>query len=633
MTEPSKGFDSTNIENTDVSRYQDNKPQPKKEDATVHEVAKEHLSVPAEETKQEHLIKPQEKKPSSETVETVKKRVLPESSEPPTTSFSQVQNTPKELQHIVETSLIPTIPLPQMSKKVFSIDERMKDLGVTGLSIGVINNGKVEWVKGYGELSERDLLSQIGSISKTFTSLTLLSLIEQCRTTALQKQPSGFVDGKRIDLDTDVREILGEKLWSTIDPNKLSEDKDHKVTIRRLLTHTASIVPGGGCHIHLPALKQQIARLQSEIERLEHSIQPSYQERESLDSSLILKREKLTSLQKLYEENAVNPPPTLDDYLQGKSTVGPITVTSEPSDNFEYSNPGYAILQKVIETLTGEPFSQVVQKRVLTPLGMNKTTVKPPLEHTAPGNSAEQPIDGLWLKIPEEAAGGIWSNAHDMTKFISGLHTTLTGNNTSIISSEFAQEMITSPTKEESYYALGIIVDKKPNAIYFSHSGGTPGFRTRFVINDQGSGIIILTNSEEGQDFMPEIERSIAETYNWPDRSTLPFSSAYVKPEELSTVDPKNWVEGPKGIGGHYIYHVKDKKHTVDIIFKQGKVWADVDGGKTKQGGETYEIIPLGQKIAYYRIPPNKPSQLCRFFEEKGKTHLDFGSIQYTRSD
>lgn len=45
----------------------------------------------------------------------------------------------------------------------------------------------------------------------------------------------------------------------------------------------------------------------------------------------------------------------------------------EPGTRFQYSNPGFIYLARVIEALTGDPYETYVQKNILTPLGMTRT--------------------------------------------------------------------------------------------------------------------------------------------------------------------------------------------------------------------------------------------------------------------
>ena len=116
-------------------------------------------------------------------------------------------------------------------RRVYNIEQRMKELKIPGLSIAVLHNDTLEWAKGYGvadSLENRKVtpttLFQAGSISKPIAA-----------TRALQLAEKGF-----IDLDQNVNTFLSN--W------KLPENEftlNEKVTPRRLLNHTAGITISG----------------------------------------------------------------------------------------------------------------------------------------------------------------------------------------------------------------------------------------------------------------------------------------------------------------------------------------------------------------------------------------------------
>jgi len=88
----------------------------------------------------------------------------------------------------VERGLLPPIviagrPLPEKM-----LAERMTDLKVPGVSVAVINNGAIEWAKGYAVTKTGtstavtpQTLFQAASISKSVTALAALRLVEQGR--------------------------------------------------------------------------------------------------------------------------------------------------------------------------------------------------------------------------------------------------------------------------------------------------------------------------------------------------------------------------------------------------------------------------------------------------------------------
>jgi CubicO group peptidase (beta-lactamase class C family) len=90
----------------------------------------------------------------------------------PATKHESVEDNIKK----VETGLIQPVYLEGDS--TWTIEARMKHYHVPGVSIAVINNGKIEWVKSYGVMDEetkepvtRETLFQAGSISKPVAAL------------------------------------------------------------------------------------------------------------------------------------------------------------------------------------------------------------------------------------------------------------------------------------------------------------------------------------------------------------------------------------------------------------------------------------------------------------------------------
>jgi CubicO group peptidase (beta-lactamase class C family) len=86
----------------------------------------------------------------------------------------------------VENGLLPPVVLKGETPLRMKIDERMKFYRTPGVSVAVINEGKVEWARGYGLLrvngQERVTTSTMfraASISKTLTALAVLQLVEK----------------------------------------------------------------------------------------------------------------------------------------------------------------------------------------------------------------------------------------------------------------------------------------------------------------------------------------------------------------------------------------------------------------------------------------------------------------------
>ena len=103
------------------------------------------------------------------------------------------------------------------------IPAQLDNYNITGATISVVNDGSVYLEKGYGNrvpysslpVIANETLFRVGSISKTFTAIAVLQLVE---------------DGI-LDLDTNVNEYLSVF--------QIPELYDTPITLRHLLTHTA----------------------------------------------------------------------------------------------------------------------------------------------------------------------------------------------------------------------------------------------------------------------------------------------------------------------------------------------------------------------------------------------------------
>ncbi len=86
----------------------------------------------------------------------------------------------------IENGLQPNLQIQGDSIPNYNIEERLKELGIPGLSIAVIYDGQIEWAKGYGvaDSSENRLVTSetmflAGSISKPVAAIRAHQLAEE----------------------------------------------------------------------------------------------------------------------------------------------------------------------------------------------------------------------------------------------------------------------------------------------------------------------------------------------------------------------------------------------------------------------------------------------------------------------
>ena len=108
---------------------------------------------------------------------------------------------------------------------------------------------------------------------------------------------------------------------------------------------------------------------------------------------------------------------TTKDFLDWVSHWTPRTPPPAP---YLYSNAGVGLLGYLVMTATGKSWEDQVNAAILTPLGMNDTTLRPSPEQRrrlAQGHNANGQDAPVWPVFAWYAAGGLRSTAADMLSF------------------------------------------------------------------------------------------------------------------------------------------------------------------------------------------------------------------------
>lgn len=96
---------------------------------------------------------------------------------------------------------------------------------------------------------------------------------------------------------------------------------------------------------------------------------------------------------------------------------GRVRVGMEPGAQWRYSGGGYALLQLLIEELSGQPFAAFMEERVLAPLGMHDSSFAGGGERLVPSYD----VDGTpvpYRQFAAPAAAGLVSSAADLARFV-----------------------------------------------------------------------------------------------------------------------------------------------------------------------------------------------------------------------
>src|SRR5579864_9278439 len=336
----------------------------------------------------------------------------------------------------VEQSAVELPSVPGKSPLPLSLAELMKVYNVPGLSLAVIENYKIVDAKAYGVIEAGSstpvttrTLFQAGSISKPVAATGALHLVEH---------------GK-LSLDEDVNQKL--KTWKVPD-NEFT--KTEKVTLRRLMSHTAGLTVHGF---------------------------PGY----DIDAPL----------------------PTLVQIFNGEkpANTAPIRVDILPGTKQRYSGGGVTIEQQLMIDVTGRPFPALMRELVLDKIGMNDSSYEQPLSAaraamTAGGTYMDgKAVHGKWHIYPEMAAAGLWTTPTDLAKFAIEIALSKQGKSNRVLSEKMTREMLT-PVLDQA--GLGLFMEKD-NPGQFGHNGADEGFQALLTMNaDTGNGVALMVDSDNG---------------------------------------------------------------------------------------------------------------------------------------
>lgn len=339
-----------------------------------------------------------------------------------------------------------------------SLTDRMAHYRVPGLNVAVLEDGEIAWAQGYGVAD-----AVAGGRVDRATRFQAASISKFVTTVAALH----LVERGLLDLDEPVNARL--RSWR-LPENDLTAERP--ITLRLLVSHRAGTsVPGYGAG---------------------------------------------------YPRSA--PLPTLLQVLDGlpPAHTEPVRVIRAPGQRFEYSSGGFAVVQQLINDVTGLSFADFMQETVLGPLGMTESTFKQPLPDAlepvaARGHCQDgQPVPGGWHQFAEQASGALWTTPTDLLRFALGVQAAARGDADALLSQQMAREMLTR--QGTGPMGLGLFLDGQGAAARFSHPGNNAGYHailTAYV--HRGQGAAVMVNSDNGWPLQHEVVRAVADVYGWPD--------------------------------------------------------------------------------------------------------------------
>jgi CubicO group peptidase (beta-lactamase class C family) len=288
---------------------------------------------------------------------------------------------------------------------------------------------------------------------------------------------------------------------------------------------------------------------------------------------------------------------------------------------FHYSNPGYGVLGALVERLRGEPWGVVLQREVLDPLSMTRTTLMPQPPH-ARGWAVHPWADVVLPEPAEDAramapAGQLWSTADDLCRWAAFL----AAGDDAVLRADTLDEMRrpASPIDDDAWtggYGLGLQLLRTGGRMLSGHTGSMPGFvATVWVSVEERLAGLAMANTTSGPmigTVAADLIRIVAEHEPPIPKPWQPARDADVDPQLLALTGL--WYWGPNPFA---LYLRADRGLEIKPISRTGRASrfrAEHDG--TWTGLDAYYT---GEKLRVIRDADGTV------------THLDIGTFVLTR--
>jgi len=175
-----------------------------------------------------------------------------------------------------------------------------------------------------------------------------------------------------------------------------------------------------------------------------------------------------------------------------------------PGTHWWYSNTGFQLLGYALENIEHEPYTKVLRRRVLDPIGMASTSaiIDDAERERMVVSYVRWPYDGRFVEAPwfEYSAGdgSIVANVADMSAYVRFILNRGAGDKGRVLS-ESAFATLTTPVLEN--YAYGLWVRKENGRTVISHTGSIGGFHAAIEAHmEDGFGLVFLCNAGIDQD-------------------------------------------------------------------------------------------------------------------------------------
>jgi CubicO group peptidase (beta-lactamase class C family) len=289
---------------------------------------------------------------------------------------------------------------------------------------------------------------------------------------------------------------------------------------------------------------------------------------------------------------------------------------------FSYSNLGYALAGAALESMSKKGFAEALRESALTPLGMERSTVRPSEVASRPrgvgyrlqGTTAT-PVGPAANDTRIWPAGYLWSNATDMSRALSALinRGRVTGHPglpPTVVDRVTTPHVAMPNVFVGGHYGYGLMIARERDVLMYEHGGTLPGFSAIIrIAPERRLGIAILTNLDNAP--LRRIAQSVMAR-----ALGLPEASPAARPETAVTVDEMT------SFVGRY-----ENRGSAELAVRDNAVVLMIDDGPP------LPIARIGDNRFIARAEPGAPGPefVLQPATDKAPAYLHFALWAYVR--
>jgi CubicO group peptidase (beta-lactamase class C family) len=178
----------------------------------------------------------------------------------------------------------------------------------------------------------------------------------------------------------------------------------------------------------------------------------------------------------------------------------------EPGRVYSYASPGFWLAGHVIERVGGQPYADMMDALVFTPVGMTRTTLRPLAAMTHPlavGHDARggppTVIRPAFDNVAMWPAGSVYSSAEDLARFVGALLASgrIDGRQAlpPALFTKLSGEYVAMPGEPGVHYGYGLLSFLQGGVRMVMHGGFSRGYGSMIQIAPgHGFAVIVVTN-------------------------------------------------------------------------------------------------------------------------------------------